>query len=151
MKQFELKIVTPEKVIYQDMVEAVSVSTREGEITVLPNHLPIIAALKPGELRIKIGGKMSLFAITRGVAEVDGKTMTILTDAAERAEEIDEKRAEEARQKAKQVMAGVRHGEEEYADAVAHLERALSRLRIAKRHGGPPRAGGNRHMPNINQ
>lgn len=145
MKQFELKIVTPEKVIYQDMVSSVSVPTREGEITVLPDHLPIIAAIKPGELRIKIGGKVSLFSITRGVAEVDGKTMTILTDAAERAEDIDEKRAEEARKKAKEIMAGVRQGEEEYADAVAHLERAISRLRIAKRRS----SGG--HMPNINQ
>ena len=54
MKQIELKIVTPEKVLYQGMVDAVSVSTREGEITVLPDHLPIIAAIKPGELRIKV-------------------------------------------------------------------------------------------------
>jgi F-type H+-transporting ATPase subunit epsilon len=145
MKQIELKIVTPEKVLYQGMVDAVSVSTREGEITVLPDHLPIIAAIKPGELRIKVDGKVNAFSITRGVAEVDGKTITILTDAAEKAEEIDEKRAEEARKKAKDIMAGVRGDEEKYVDAVAHLERALSRLRIARRR----KSGG--HMPNLNQ
>lgn len=145
MKQFELKIVTPEKVLYQDMVEAVSVPTREGEITVLPDHLPVIAAIQPGELRIKIDGKSQMFSVTRGIAEVDGKTVTILTDAAERADEIDEKRAEDAKKKAKDLMAGVRGDEEKYTDAVAQLERALSRLRIAKRRGS------GRSMPNINQ
>jgi len=142
--QIELKIVTPEKVLYQDMVESVSIPTREGEITILPQHLPVIAAIKPGELRIKINGKTEFFSITRGVAEVDGKLITVLTDAAEKSVEIDEDRAEKAKQKAKEIMSGVRAGDEQYADAVAQLERALSRLRIAKRRSGS-------RMPNINQ
>jgi len=52
-KQIELKIITPEKVLYKEMVDSVSFQTMEGEITVLPGHLPIISAIKPGELRIK--------------------------------------------------------------------------------------------------
>ena len=148
MDEIELKIVTPEAVVYQDMVEAVSIPTGEGEITVLPGHLPVISAIKPGELRIKIAGKTDFFSITRGVAEIDGKLITVLTDAAERASEIDEDRAEKARQKAKEIMAGVRRGDEGYTDAVAQMERALSRLKIVKRrrHGG---RGG--HTPNVNQ
>lgn len=133
MKTIELKIVTPEKIIYQEMVSGVSFPTIDGEITVLPNHIPLISAIKPGELKIKKDGKTEFFSVTRGVLEVDGKTMTLLTDAAERAEDIDEKRAEEAREKAKKLMAETRHGEEGYTDAVAQLERAMSRLRIARK------------------
>ncbi|MFA6991756.1 MAG: F0F1 ATP synthase subunit epsilon [Candidatus Gracilibacteria bacterium] len=133
MHKMELKIVTPEKIAYESTVEAVSIPTVEGEITVLPGHIPIISAIKSGELKIKIDGKEEYFAITRGVAEVDGQRITILTDAAERADEIDEKRAEEARKKAKEMMSKTKVDEEGYADAVAQLERALSRMRIAKK------------------
>lgn len=143
-KQIELKIITPEKILYQEMVSGVSFQTMEGEITVMPDHLPIISAVKPGELRIKKGKNVEYFSITRGVAEVDGKNIVILVDAAERAEEIDEKRAEEARKRAKDIMSQKKVDEEAYADAVAHLERAISRVKIARKRRG----GG--HMPQIN-
>jgi len=134
MKNIELKIVTPEKVVYDAQVESVSFPTMEGEITILPNHVPLISALKPGELKIKKEGKEEFFHVTKGVAEVDGKTITLLTDAAERAEDIDEKRAEEARNKAKELMASTRTDDEGYAEAVSQMERALSRMRIAKKN-----------------
>ncbi len=133
MKTIELKIVTPEKVVYDGEVEGVSFPTVEGEITVLPGHIPIISAIKPGELKIKKSGKVEFFAVTKGVIEVDGKRITMLADAAEKAEDIDEKRAEEARAKAKKLMSEKRMDEEGYADVVAELERALSRLRIARK------------------
>lgn len=132
-KQIELKIVTPEKVLYQGLVDSVSLPTMEGEITIMPDHIPIISAIKAGELKMKTGGKYEYFSITRGVAEVDGKTITLLTDAAELAHEIDEKRAEEAKERAQAIMAEKRHDEESYADAVVQMERALSRIRIAKK------------------
>jgi len=136
MKKFQLKIVTPEKVLYQDEVDAVTVPTPEGEITVLSGHLPIISAVNPGELKIKKGEGHEYFSVTRGVLEVDGKSVTLLTDAAESANAIDEKRAEEAKERAKKLMEGVKQSEEGYADAVAQMERALSRLRIAKKRRG---------------
>ena len=137
-KTIELKIVTPDKVLYDATVDGVSLPTVEGEITILPDHIPLLAAMKPGELKIKVEGKDTYFSVTRGVIEVDGKTITILTDAAERAEEVDEDRAEEARQKAKELMSKERIDEEGYAEAVAQMERALSRIRIARkrRRGG---------------
>lgn len=146
-KQIELKIITPEKVLYQEMVDSVSFQTMDGEITVLPNHLPIISAIKPGELRIKKEKEVEYFSVTRGVAEVDGKSIIILTDAAEKAEEIDMQRAEQARERAKELMSQKAVDEEGYADAVAHLERAISRAKIAKRR----RSGRGSNMPNINQ
>ncbi len=144
MDQLELKIVTPEKVIYDAVCDSVSFPTVEGEITILPHHIPLISAIKPGELKIKRDGKIEYFAVTKGVLEMDGKTITLLTDAAERAEEIDEERAQEAAEKAKKLMTEKRMDEEGYTDAVAQMERALSRLRIAKK-----RARGKR--PNIEQ
>jgi len=132
-KQIELKIVTPEKVLLQEEVSGVTFKTIDGEVTILPDHLPIIAAVKPGELTIRAGGKERYYSITRGVAEVDGKTITILTDAAESADQIDEKRAEEARKKAKELMSQERKDEEGYAEAVAQLERSMSRIRIARK------------------
>lgn len=139
-KKISLKIVTPEKVIYDSEVEGVSFPTVQGEITVLPNHIPIISAIQPGELKIKRDGNVEYFSVARGVLEVDGKSMMLLTDAAERAEEIDERRAEEAKEKAKKLMSEKRQDAEGYADAVAYFEKALSRLKISKKH----RRGGHR-------
>jgi F-type H+-transporting ATPase subunit epsilon len=132
-KTIELKIVTPEKVLLSEEVNGVSFPTVDGEITVLPEHIPIIAAIKPGEVRIQKDGKERFLSIAKGVLEVDGESMTLLTDAAENAEEIDEKRAIEARKKAKELMAQERKDEEGYAEAVAGLERAMSRIKIAQR------------------
>lgn len=132
-KTIELKIVTPDKVLLQETVEGVSIPTTEGEITILAEHLPIIAAMKPGELRIKKDGKESFFAVSRGVVEVDGKLITVLVDSAERAEEIDEQRAEEAKERAKALMSEKRTDEELFTNASAELERALSRIKIVRK------------------
>lgn len=144
-KQIEFKIVTPEKVLYDAMVEGVSFPTVEGEITVLPHHIPIISAIKPGELKIRINGKDEFFHVTSGVLEVDGQSITLLTDAAERASDVNEKRAQEAVERAQAIMSEKRQDEEGYIEAVAEMERALSRIRIAKKH----RHGGSK--PSFNQ
>lgn len=144
MHKIELKIVTPEKVLYQELVESVSFPTPDGEITILPHHIPIISAVKPGELKIKKDSKEEFFSVTKGVVEIDGKTITFLTDAAERATDVDEKRAEEAIKKAQSIMSEQRQDEEGYAEAMAQMERAMSRMKIAKKH----RHGGSR--PSIN-
>jgi F-type H+-transporting ATPase subunit epsilon len=139
-KMMGLKIVTPEKIIYDSEVESVSFPTVQGEITVLPNHIPIISAIQPGELKIRKDGNVEYFSVARGVLEVEGKSMMLLTDEAERAEEIDEKRAEEAKEKARKLMSEKRQDAEGYTEAVAYFERALSRLKVAKKN----RRGGHR-------
>jgi F-type H+-transporting ATPase subunit epsilon len=133
MKKIHLKIVTPDKILLDKEVESVSIPTVEGEITVLPAHIPILAGMKPGELKIREGGKEDFFSVTRGVAEVDGETITILTDAAEHAEEIDAERAEAAHKAAKELMEKKRDGEEGYTEAMAELERSLSRIKIVRK------------------
>jgi F-type H+-transporting ATPase subunit epsilon len=133
MKKIHLKIVTPDQVLLDKEVESVSIPTVEGEITVLPGHLPILAGMKPGELKIKEDKKEEFFSVMRGVAEVDGKNITILTDAAEHADDIDEERAAEAAKAAKELMEKKRDGEEGYAEAMVELERSLSRIKIVRK------------------
>jgi F-type H+-transporting ATPase subunit epsilon len=144
-KKIHLKIVTPDSILLDKEVESVSIPTVEGEITVLPMHIPILAGMKTGELRIKEGGKEEFFSVTRGVAEVDGETITILTDSAEHSEDIDEERAEEAKKAAKELLEKKRDGEEGYADLVSDLERALSRIKIVRK-----RSRGSKARMNLN-
>ncbi|MBT3704356.1 ATP synthase F1 subunit epsilon [Candidatus Peregrinibacteria bacterium] len=133
MKTIHLKIVTPDSILLDKEVESVSIPTVEGEITVLPMHIPILAGMKPGELRIKADKKEEYFSVMRGVAEVDGETITILTDAAEHADDIDEERADAAAKAAKELMAKKRSSEEGYTEAMAELERSLSRIKIIRK------------------
>lgn len=133
--KIKFKIVTPEKTVYEDSVDQVTLSTHEGEITVLPEHIPIIAVLAPGELVIKQDGKEVAMAVSGGMIEVRKNEITILADTAERAEEIDLARAEEARERAEKLKdEKIRMDETEYAAVAALMERNLARIRVAKKH-----------------
>jgi F-type H+-transporting ATPase subunit epsilon len=134
-KKIKFKIVTPEKTVYEDSIDQLTLPTTEGEITVLPNHIPLISVLSPGELVIKKDGKEVAMAVSGGIIEVQKNEITILADTAERAEEIDIERAEEARKKAEQLKEDrIRMDDTEYAAAAALLERNLARIRVAKKH-----------------
>lgn len=108
--------------------------TRDGEITILANHIPLISAMKHGELIIKNDGKEIPMAVWGGFIEVKKNGITIMTDIAERVEEIDERKAEEARKKAEQLLKEKdRLSDVAFADAAAAMEKALARLKVARR------------------
>lgn len=136
MKNFRLEIVTLERKVYEDQVDAVSLPTQTGEISIYPLHLPLITALSIGEIKIRQGDKFFSLACSGGFAEIHPNRVTLLTDAAEHAEEIDEKRAEEARRRAFETMKKAGIPAPQYAEAAAALRRATLRLKIArkKRH-----------------
>jgi len=136
MKTLSLEIATPERVVFSaPSLESVTLPTELGEITILPDHLPLVANLVPGELHIKVGGQDISMAVSGGFIEVRPGRITVLADTAERAEEIDVARAEEARQQAKELMARERTAESiDYAALAAKLEKELARLRVARRH-----------------
>ena len=135
IKKIQFKIVTPEKTVFEDSVDQVTLPTQDGEITVLPNHIPLISVLVPGELVAKNNGEETAMAISGGMVEVQKNEITILADTAERAEEIDIARAEEAKQKAEKMKEEkIRMDETEYATAAAILEKNLARIRVAKKH-----------------
>ena len=135
-------IVTAERLVYsEEGVERLIVPGVEGELGVLTLHAPLLTMIQPGVLRIVKGGDEVEMAITGGFIEVRQNRVTILADAAERAEEIDAVRAEEARRRAQRVLEE-RISEEDLARAEASLARALARLKVAerrrRRRGGVP-------------
>jgi F-type H+-transporting ATPase subunit epsilon len=136
-------IVTAEKEVFaEEGVEEVVAPGSEGEFAVLPQHAPLLTMIKPGIMRIVKGGQEIDMAITGGFLEVRGDRVTVLADAAERAEDIDVARAEEARKRAEHSMAE-RTSLEHYVEAQAALQRALLRIKAVerrrhRREGGRP-------------
>ncbi|MFA6466822.1 MAG: ATP synthase F1 subunit epsilon [Patescibacteria group bacterium] len=135
MKQIKLKIVTPEKILFEDIVSQISVSTIMGEITILPNHIPLVSQLASGEIVIKTEqGKEDFMAVSGGFIEVLPDQVVILADTAERAEDIDEARAEEARQKAEEILKTKVADAEGFAMFTAKIEKELARLKVVRKH-----------------
>ncbi|MBU0613918.1 ATP synthase F1 subunit epsilon [Patescibacteria group bacterium] len=135
MSKITLKIVTPERTVYQDLADSVSVSTQSGEITILPNHAPLVSLLRAGEMRVKDGSDEHLMAVSTGLVEVrPGNSVVILADSAERSDELQLEQIEEAKALAEKRLQEAKNvGEVAYADAAAHLEKELARLRVAKK------------------
>jgi F-type H+-transporting ATPase subunit epsilon len=136
-----LEIVTAERVVLSDEVDQVNVPGAAGRMGVLPRHEPLLTSLIPGEMTIIKHGERIPFAISGGFMEVLPHKVTILADTAERAEEIDEARAEAARRRAEELLRE-RRSEEDLARAEAQLRRAMVRLQVARlrrsgRHRGP--------------
>jgi len=136
MKSFKLSLVTPERKLLEEEVSEATLPTEAGEVTILPDHIPYIATLKPGEVRIETPqGESKHFVVLGGFVEFHGNALSLLTDAAERADEIDLERAERAEVRAREIRdrkADI--SMEEQALAVAALERAWARLHVGKKH-----------------
>lgn len=131
-----LKLVTPDRILCNEDVAQVTLLTEAGEVTILPDHIPYIATLKPGEARIEtVRGDVQSFAILGGFVEFHNNTLSVLADAAERADEIDVERAERAEERAREIREKrIDVSAEEHEMHVAALERAWARLHVAKKH-----------------
>ena len=127
-----LEILTPEKAVFDDEVDMVIAPGSEGYLGILPHHAPLFTTLGPGELRVKRGGVEETLAVFGGFMDVRGDRVTVLTDAAEPADEIDEARVQAARDAAQRQLAEATSPAEE-ARARASLERSLVRLRVTQR------------------
>ncbi|MBI4363566.1 MAG: ATP synthase F1 subunit epsilon [Candidatus Doudnabacteria bacterium] len=131
----KLKITTPERIMLETEVNSVTLPTQLGQITVLPKHIPLVADLTSGEISYKKPGGEEFFAISGGVVEVkENGEIDVLADSAEFGHEIDIKRAEKAKQRAKEIMAGAYKDEKAFVDAAAGLEKHLARLKVARKH-----------------
>jgi F-type H+-transporting ATPase subunit epsilon len=133
-KTFVLTVVTPERRVFQETVNMVIVHTVDGEMGVLPGHIPLIAPLAIGPMRIKTGDDERKAAINGGFIEVTAEQVIILSESAEMAEEIDVVRAEAARQRALARL-GKKQADIDYARAQSALQRAIVRLKVAGREG----------------
>jgi len=130
----QLQIVTPDKRLVNDEVEQVQMPGRSGYLGILPGHAPLLTELGPGEMSYTQGGKISYLAVSWGFAEVLPNKVTILADAAERPEDIDVKRAEEAKARAEEALRQ-QDPELDYDATLRALRRAEVRLQVAARAG----------------
>jgi F-type H+-transporting ATPase subunit epsilon len=134
----KVDVVTAERNVYSgEGVDEVIVPGAEGELAILPLHAPLLTMIKPGVMRLVKGNEEDVVALTGGFLEVRDNRVTILADAAERAEEIDVLKVEEARRAAERALQEKR-SEVEIAEAAAELQRALLRLRAAERRRKRP-------------
>jgi F-type H+-transporting ATPase subunit epsilon len=138
-----LEIVTPERLVYADDVDAVAVPGVEGELGVLPHHAPLITTIGLGELRIRRGGVEDHFAIIGGFLQVRPDKVVVMAETADMASEIDLERAQQARREAERAIETGYHEGADLAAARASLQQALLRIRVAeRRHREGPRHHG---------
>jgi len=136
MATLKLEIVTPEAKIFSDDVEIVYVPGVEGELGILPRHIPLMTMIKPGELRVGSNGKETYMAVGEGFVEVTGETVTVLTDMAVEEHAIDETVAEAAVKRAQEALRGEHLGAEEVASVQAALQKSLAQLHVKRRRHG---------------
>lgn len=138
-----VEVVAAERTVLSEDADEVLAPTPEGQVGILPRHAPLLTLLAPGELRLRRGTEETIVAIGGGFMEVGGNRVVVLADSAERAEEIDVARAEEARRRAAARLTA--HSPDMDVDrAQASLRRSLARLSAVervRRRGGRTRPG----------
>ncbi len=134
MPTLNFELVTAERIVLQEEdVDMVVAPGTDGVLGILPRHVPLITTLQPGELRVKRGADVTSMVVTGGFMEVAPDKVLVLADAAERSDEIDVARAEEARRRAEERLAGSKDTIDA-ARAEAALRRAIVRIHIGQRH-----------------
>jgi len=131
--QFE--IVTPERLVSSEEILQVTVPTESGEITILPNHIPLVSLLKAGVLEIKkLDQSLDVLSVSGGFIEVSSNKVIVLADTAERAEELDEAQIQAAQLKAEELKKNASNADEvQFAAVAAQLESELARSRALSR------------------
>ena len=135
MQKIKFKIITPERTVYENEVDQVTLPVTDGEVTILPNHRSYIASLKAGEIMLQSDKEEIHLAVSGGFVELDQNNLIVLADTAEHAEEIDEQRAEAARIKAEELKnKKIEMSEEEFVRVASLVEKEMARVRVAKKH-----------------
>jgi F-type H+-transporting ATPase subunit epsilon len=127
-----LEIVTPDSIAYSEDVEMVTLVGANGELGVYPNHVPLLTTLQPGELRVLKGGRETYLAVGEGFVEIKGDAVSVLTDVAIEASQIDLGATEAAVARAQAAMKED-HGAEEVAAIQATLQKALAQMHVKRR------------------
>ena len=128
----KLEIVTPAAVTYSQDVLMVTLPAVDGQIGVYPHHIPVMTRIEPGEIIVRTNGGDDFIAVGGGLVEITGDRVSIVTDMAVAAKDIDAAKAEEARQRAAARLRD-KLSDEEVATVNASLARSLAQLRVKKR------------------
>jgi len=132
MSTIKIDIVTPEKAIYSGEVDMAVIPGEMGELGILPKHCPLLTTLQTGEIRLNKGDEVESIFISGGFCEVLPDQITVLADVAERADEIDTERAQEALDRAEELM---KHKDDkaDISTAEASLRKSHVRLKLAQK------------------
>ena len=133
--QLQLEVVTPERRVLSESVNAVTVPGRGGEMGILPGHAPMISELQTGVLSYNEEGNTFQLHVSGGFVEVNNDRVAVLAEIAEKPEEIDAARARLAREHSEKQLSSWSGTEEDFEKARAKLERSVVRLRLATRSG----------------
>lgn len=128
-----VELITTEGSAFSGDAVSVTIPTGMGEITVLEHHIPLLSTVEPGTVIIRTSKEELLFAVSRGVVQVGGKSIRILSDIADRADSLEEKAIELARARAEELRSARRNDAEGFAEATATLEREFARLASIRR------------------
>lgn len=130
MKTIKFEIVTPERTVLKQEILQISVPTTSGEITILPDHIPLVSVLKAGVIELKLAdNSLEIISVSGGFIEVMKDKVVILADTAERAEELDEAKVEAARLRAEEAKKNAKFvNDVEFAKISTRIEKELARL-----------------------
>ncbi|WNS75271.1 F0F1 ATP synthase subunit epsilon [Bacillus sp. DTU_2020_1000418_1_SI_GHA_SEK_038] len=134
MKTIKVSVVTPDGPVYESDVEMVSTKAASGELGILPGHIPMVAPLQIGAVRLKNGGNTEFVAVSGGFLEVRPDKVTILAQSAEQADSIDVDRAVRAKQRAEQRLNDQKRDNVDFKRAELALQRAINRIKVSERN-----------------
>ncbi|SHI98761.1 ATP synthase F1 subunit epsilon [Parasporobacterium paucivorans] len=134
MKKFQLEILASDKTFYKGDSEEIILPSINGLVGILADHWPMVVAVNIGEIRFKVDGEWHKAVVSSGMAEVMDNKVILLVDTAERPEDIDIRRAEEAKQRAEERLS-LKLSKMEYHQSKAALARAMSRLSVTNKRG----------------
>jgi F-type H+-transporting ATPase subunit epsilon len=133
MKTIKVSVVTPDGPVYESDVEMVSTKASTGELGILPGHIPMVAPLQIGAVRLKNGSNNEFIAVSGGFLEVRPEQVTILAQSAEQSTEIDLERALKAKERAEQRLHERKQENVDFRRAELALQRAINRITVAER------------------
>lgn len=134
MKTIKVSVVTPDGPVYESDVEMVSTKAESGELGILPGHIPLVAPLQIGAVRLKKQGKTEFVAVSGGFLEVRPDQVTILAQSAEQADSIDIERAIRAKKRAEQRLQEQKRENVDFNRAELALKRAMNRIDVSEKH-----------------
>ena len=133
---FKLSVVSPERLVLSEEVEAAQVPGKNGYLGILPGHAPMMTELDIGELSYRRGDRTDYLAVTWGYCEVLSDQVIVLAERAERAEEVDRERAQASMERARKRLSNLRDTDIDFRRARTSLQRALIRVQVSQRAGG---------------
>ncbi|MEH7126048.1 F0F1 ATP synthase subunit epsilon [Bacillus sp. JJ1532] len=134
MKTIKVSVVTPDGPVYESDVEMVSTKAQSGELGILPGHIPMVAPLQIGAVRLKNGGNTDFVAVSGGFLEVRPDKVSILAQSAEQADSIDIERAVRAKERAEQRLNDQKRDNVDFKRAELALQRAINRIKVSEKH-----------------